>query len=64
MFFRQIYEEGLAQASYIVGWPETGTALVVDPRRDVDVYLDAARDADVHVHDRIARSHLSEGRLD
>ncbi|RIH88168.1 Hydroxyacylglutathione hydrolase GloC [Calidithermus terrae] len=39
MFFRQIYEEGLAQASYLVGCQTTGEAVVVDPRRDVGVYL-------------------------
>ncbi|HKW45308.1 MAG TPA: MBL fold metallo-hydrolase [Candidatus Eremiobacteraceae bacterium] len=42
MFFREIYEEGLAQASYVVGCPETGKALVVDPRRDIQAYLDVA----------------------
>lgn len=43
MFFRQIYEEGLAQASYVVGCQESGEALVVDPRRDVEVYLEEAQ---------------------
>src|SRR5438270_12679003 len=57
MFFRQIYEEGLAQASYIVGCPETGTALVVDPRRDVDVYLDVARDNDLTIS-AITETHI------
>src|ERR1700730_17428044 len=42
MFFREIYEEGLAQASYVVGCPESGEALVVDPRRDIQTYLDLA----------------------
>jgi len=49
MFFRQIFEEGLAQASYIVGCPEKETALVVDPRRDIDVYLQIARDNDLKI---------------
>src|ERR1700692_349602 len=40
MFFREFYDEGLAQASYVVGCPESGEALVVDPRRDIQVYLD------------------------
>jgi len=49
MFFRQIYEEGLAQASFIVGSPESEEALVVDPRRDVDVYIQAAHDNDLKI---------------
>ncbi len=49
MFFRQIFEEGLAQASYIVGCPESEQALVVDPRRDVDVYLEIAEANDLKI---------------
>ncbi len=66
MFFRQIYDEGLAQASYVVGCEATGEALVVDPRRDIDVYRDlaAAHDlrivavAETHIH----ADYLSGGR--
>ncbi len=43
-YFRQIYDEGLAQAAYIVGDPGTRTAVVVDPLRDIDTYLDHAAD--------------------
>jgi hydroxyacylglutathione hydrolase len=49
MWFRQIYEEGLAQASYIVGCPASGEALVVDPRRDIDVYLQEAQKAHLRI---------------
>ena len=42
MFFQHIYETGLAQASYLVGCQATGEALVIDPRRDIEVYLDLA----------------------
>jgi len=49
MFFRQIFEEGLAQASYIVGCTESETALVVDPRRDIDVYLRIAQENDLKI---------------
>ncbi len=41
MYFRQFYLGCLAQASYMVG--SEGEAVVVDPRRDVDEYLDEAR---------------------
>ncbi len=43
MFFRPIVDEGLAQNSYIIGCPSSGEALVVDPRRDIDVYLEVAK---------------------
>ena len=41
MEFEQFYLGCLAQASYLIG--SNGEAAVVDPRRDVDVYIDAAR---------------------
>ncbi|PZA06717.1 MULTISPECIES: MBL fold metallo-hydrolase [unclassified Meiothermus] len=43
MLFKQIYEEGLAQASYLIGCQASGEAVVVDPRRDVQVYLEEAQ---------------------
>jgi hydroxyacylglutathione hydrolase len=42
MFFQRIYDTKLAQASYIIGCQRTGEAVVVDPNRDVQQYLDAA----------------------
>ncbi len=42
MLLHQYYLECLAQASYLVGDRASGVAAVVDPRRDVDVYIDAA----------------------
>jgi hydroxyacylglutathione hydrolase len=49
MFFREIYEEGLAQASYVIGCPESGEAFVVDPRRDIQSYLDLAQREDLRI---------------
>ena len=43
-YFRQIYDEGLAQAAYIVGDASSGKAVVVDPLRDIDQYLDHLND--------------------
>ena len=43
MFFKQFYLESLGHASYLVGDEETGQALVLDPRRDVEDYFEAAR---------------------
>lgn len=42
MILRRFYDETLAQASWMVGCAATGEALVVDPNRDVDAYLEAA----------------------
>ncbi len=58
MVFKQFYLESLGHASYFVGSEETGEALVLDVRRDVDLYFREARDrgmrlkyaADTHQH--------------
>ena len=42
MLLERIYDEDLAQASYFIGCQAKGEALVVDPRRDVQTYLDLA----------------------
>lgn len=42
MVFTQYYVDCLSQASYLVGDTTTGRAVVVDPRRDVQEYLDDA----------------------
>ncbi|MDR9391938.1 MAG: MBL fold metallo-hydrolase [Trueperaceae bacterium] len=39
MFFKHFYDPDLAQGSYLIGCQASGEAVVVDPRRDVDVYL-------------------------
>ncbi|MFQ5637085.1 MAG: rhodanese-like domain-containing protein [bacterium] len=39
MFFRMLYDDKLAQASYLLGCQRTGEALVIDPQRDVERYL-------------------------
>jgi rhodanese-related sulfurtransferase/glyoxylase-like metal-dependent hydrolase (beta-lactamase superfamily II) len=43
MIFRQITHDDLGCASYLVGDSRTGNATVVDPRFEIDVYLDLAR---------------------
>ncbi len=42
MYFKHFYDPDLAQGSYLVGCQQTGEAVVVDARRDVQVYLDEA----------------------
>lgn len=43
MFFQHIYEKGLAQGSYVIGCQSTGEAMVIDPKRDIDTYLEIAK---------------------
>jgi hydroxyacylglutathione hydrolase len=43
MIFEQHYLECLSQASYLIADETTGRAMVVDPRRDIDVYLESAQ---------------------
>jgi hydroxyacylglutathione hydrolase len=37
------FDDGLAQASFLLGCDRTREAVVIDPRRDVEVYVEAAR---------------------
>lgn len=39
MFFRMLYDDHLAQASYVIGCQATGDAIVIDPQRDVERYI-------------------------
>jgi glyoxylase-like metal-dependent hydrolase (beta-lactamase superfamily II)/rhodanese-related sulfurtransferase len=43
MIFRQITHDDLGCASYLIGDEQAGVAAVVDPRFDIDEYLDLAR---------------------
>ena len=43
MIFKQFYLNCLAHASYLIGDETTKTAVVVDPKRDVQEYLDEAQ---------------------
>lgn len=43
MFFEQIKTPGLGCFSYAIGCPQAGVLAIVDPRRDIGVYLDFAR---------------------
>ena len=47
--FQRFFDEGLAQASFLVGCDRSREAVVIDPRRDVSVYLDAARQLDATI---------------
>src|SRR6476469_9647426 len=41
--FQRFYDEGLSQASYLVGCEQAKQAVVIDPRRDASIYVEAAR---------------------
>jgi hydroxyacylglutathione hydrolase len=41
--FQRFFEEGLAQSSFLLGCDRTRRAVVIDPRRDAGIYVDAAR---------------------
>jgi hydroxyacylglutathione hydrolase len=41
--FQRFFDEGLAQASFLIACPRVREAVIVDPRRDVDIYVEAAR---------------------
>jgi hydroxyacylglutathione hydrolase len=58
MIFVRLYDDQLAQASYLIGCAEAGTAVVVDPNRRADQYIAAAEGAgltitaitETHIH--------------
>jgi hydroxyacylglutathione hydrolase len=39
MLFKHIYDEDLAQASYLIGCQKSGEAIVIDARRDLDTFI-------------------------
>ena len=58
MYFKQIFEDKLAQYSYMIGCQETGEAVMIDPMRDIDQYYELAEQEglniigafDTHIH--------------
>ena len=58
MYFKQFFDEKLAQYAYLIGCQANGTAVVIDPMRDIDQYIDHAAKqnltivaaADTHIH--------------
>ncbi len=55
MHFEQFYLGCLAQASYLIG--SDGEAAIVDPRRDVDVYIEAAKARGLQIR-HVIETHL------
>ncbi|SIO85370.1 rhodanese-like domain-containing protein [Nocardiopsis sp. JB363] len=58
MLLERVYDNDLSQAGYLIGCQATGEAVVVDARRDIDDYLDLAREhgmrivavTETHIH--------------
>ncbi len=57
MLLHQRFIPGLAIASYIVGDERTGEAVVIDPTRDVEDFVQFAEDNDLHI-DHILETHV------
>jgi hydroxyacylglutathione hydrolase len=49
MFFQHVYDKSLAQASYVIGCQKAGIAAIIDPKRDVDTYLEIAKENDLKI---------------
>src|SRR5438552_8785355 len=73
LVFKTIQTEGIAELSYLLGDDDEGIAAVFDPRPDIDVYIDMAREAKVsithifetHIHaDLVSGSRELWARLD
>ncbi|HTN81029.1 MAG TPA: MBL fold metallo-hydrolase [Acidimicrobiales bacterium] len=71
MLFRQYYLGCLSHASYLIGDTTTGRAVVVDPQRDVEQYVDDAttnglrieRVIETHFHADFLSGHLELAEL-
>jgi hydroxyacylglutathione hydrolase len=57
MQVRRFVLDGLGHLSTLIADEATGVAAVVDPRRDVDVYLDVARELDLRIG-HVVETHL------
>lgn len=49
MFFQHVYDKSLAQASYVIGCQKTGEAIVIDAKRDIDTYLQIAKQNNLNI---------------
>ncbi len=49
MLFRQISDPNLAQYAYLIGCQRTMEAVLIDPERDIDRYIELAKDEGLHI---------------
>lgn len=57
MILERFYDDKLAQASYLIGCGATGEALIVDPNRDVEQYIDSAAAENLRIT-HVAETHI------
>ena len=57
MILQQFYLKCLAHASYVIGDEASGVAAVVDPQRDIDQYLEFARERSLRI-EHVFLTHL------
>jgi hydroxyacylglutathione hydrolase len=57
MFFQHVYDKSLAQGSYVIGCQATGEAIVIDAQRDIDIYIDIAKQNNLRIT-HIAETHI------
>lgn len=70
MFFKQIYDQKLAQTSYLVGCQKTNEAIIIDPKRVLDDYEEIAKAeglkitqaTETHIHADFASGLRDAGR--
>lgn len=57
MFFQHVYDKTLAQGSYVIGCQATGEAIVIDAQRDIDIYLEIAK------QNKLRITHITETHI-
>ncbi|MEY2439398.1 MAG: hydroxyacylglutathione hydrolase, partial [Verrucomicrobiota bacterium] len=57
LVFKTIQTHGIAELSYLLGDDEEGTAAIFDPRPDIDVYVEMARD------EKLSITHIFETHI-
>lgn len=57
MFFQHVYDKSLAQASYFIGCQVKKEAIVIDAQRDIDVYLELAKQNNMNI------THITETHI-
>lgn len=57
MLVKRFFEDGLAQASYLIGCAAAGRALIIDPHRDAEFYLREAFEDGLQISD-VTETHI------
>ena len=57
MILRRFYDDGLAQASYLIGCEQTGEAVVIDPNLAIEEYVRAAESEGMRIA-HVAETHI------